>query len=44
MLLTVWKELSKNSYGILDVGANTGIFGLIAKKINPRAQITLFDH
>jgi len=41
--LRLWVELSKNAEMILDVGANIGIFGLIAKKVNPKTQVILFE-
>jgi len=39
----LWIELCKNSEVILDVGANTGIYSLIAKAINPRANVYAFE-
>ncbi|MBU3914697.1 FkbM family methyltransferase, partial [bacterium] len=38
-----WRELSKRSTYILDIGANTGIYSLIAKALNPKAEIHAFE-
>lgn len=39
----VWLALVKNANTILDIGANTGIFSLIAKSTNPRAKVFAFE-
>jgi len=38
-----WKALAKNSGTIVDVGANTGVFSLIAASVNPAAKIFCFE-
>jgi FkbM family methyltransferase len=37
--LKLWTELSKSANTILDVGANTGIYSLIAGAVHPNARI-----
>lgn len=39
----LWKKLVKNSNTIFDIGANTGVFALIAKSINPSAKVYAFE-
>jgi FkbM family methyltransferase len=39
----IWSELSKVSNVILDIGANTGIFSIIAKAYNPKAKVHAFE-
>jgi len=39
----LWMKLCKNSSIIIDIGANTGIYSLIAKTINPHAKVYAFD-
>lgn len=41
--LGLWIELSKNSSVILDIGANTGIYSLVSKSVNPTAQVFAFE-
>lgn len=41
--LKIWIELCKTSNNILDIGANTGIYCLIAKTINSNAQVYAFE-
>lgn len=38
-----WCELSKRSTYILDIGANTGIYSLVANALNPSAEIYAFE-
>jgi len=38
-----WRELSKRSTYIFDIGANTGIYSLVAKSLNPKAEIHAFE-
>lgn len=38
-----WIKLCKNSHTIFDVGANTGLFSLVAKTINTKAEIHAFE-
>jgi FkbM family methyltransferase len=39
----VWIKLSKKSKVIFDVGANTGVFALLAKCVNPNAKVYAFE-
>jgi FkbM family methyltransferase len=39
----LWKKLVKNSPTIFDIGANTGVFALIAKAVNPSAEVYAFE-
>lgn len=41
--LKVWSELAKESNYIFDVGANTGVYSLLAKCINPEAKVFAFE-
>lgn len=41
--LCVWRELARDSMSIYDVGANTGLFALAAKAINPKAAVDAFE-
>lgn len=37
--ITLWVQLCKQSKVILDIGANTGLYGLVAKTISPSAEV-----
>lgn len=41
--VSLWIELCKNSQNIIDVGANTGIYSLIAKSVNNKANVYAFE-
>lgn len=41
--LKLWINLCKNSDVILDIGANTGVYALVAKTINPNAKVFAFE-
>lgn len=41
--LDLWIKLCENSNVILDIGANTGIYSLVAKTVNPAASVFGFD-
>ena len=41
--LSVWIKLVENSEVIFDIGANTGIYSLIAKALKPQAQVYAFE-
>lgn len=41
--MKLWIELCKDSDTIIDIGANTGIYSLVAKAINPSAKIYGFE-
>lgn len=39
----LWKELAKKSKVIIDIGANTGLYSLIASSVNSNAKIHSFE-
>jgi FkbM family methyltransferase len=39
----LWTKLSKTSNIILDIGANTGLYGLVSQCVNPNAQVHCFE-
>jgi FkbM family methyltransferase len=39
----VWMHLSKKSNIILDIGANTGVYSILSKTVNPKARIFSFE-
>lgn len=41
--MELWAKLCRDSDVILDVGANTGIYSLVAKTVNPKARIFAFE-
>ena len=41
--LKVWLKLCENSQSILDIGANTGIYSILAKTLNSNAQVFAFE-
>ncbi|MEJ8755701.1 FkbM family methyltransferase [Pontibacter sp. H259] len=41
--LKLWIKLCKHADVILDVGANTGVYSLIAKTVNPEAAVYAFE-
>lgn len=41
--IVVWEQLSKLSNVIFDIGANTGVYGLLSKAINPESQVFCFE-
>ena len=41
--LKLWIKLCENSDVILDIGANTGVYSLIAKTINPKSKVYAFE-
>lgn len=41
--LTLWAKLCKIHHHILDIGANTGVFSVIAKTVNPAARVIAFE-
>ena len=41
--LNLWIQLCKDSNNIIDVGANTGVYSLIAKSINPNAKVIALE-
>lgn len=38
-----WKKLAKRSQVILDIGANTGIYALLAKALQPASEVHAFE-
>ncbi len=41
--ISLWTKLVKEANVILDVGANTGIYSLIAKSVNPDSRVYAFE-
>jgi FkbM family methyltransferase len=41
--LSIWAELCESSEVIFDLGANTGVYSLLAKSINPKASVFAFE-
>lgn len=41
--LKIWKDLSAKSNVIFDIGANTGVYSLIAKTVNKNASVYAFE-
>lgn len=41
--ITLWIKLCENQEVIFDIGANTGIYSLIAKTVNPKAKVYAFE-
>jgi FkbM family methyltransferase len=41
--IKVWMKLCLESNVIMDIGANTGIYGLVAKTINPISDVIAFE-
>ncbi|WP_394993445.1 FkbM family methyltransferase [Emticicia sp.] len=41
--LRIWETLCKGKSIIFDIGANTGIYSLIAKTVNPNCQVFAFE-
>ena len=41
--LDVWKKACKFSNVIIDIGANSGLFSLIAKSVNPKSKVYAFE-
>src|SRR5436305_6739082 len=41
--LRIWSELCTQADCIVDIGANTGVFALLAKTINPKARVIAFE-
>lgn len=41
--LQIWSELAANSITVLDVGAFSGLYSLVAAAANPQADITAFE-
>jgi FkbM family methyltransferase len=41
--ISIWQKLCKDSKVILDIGANSGIYSLVSKAINPNASVYAFE-
>ena len=39
----IWQELCQFSNTIIDIGANTGIYSMVAKTINPKSKVFSFE-
>jgi FkbM family methyltransferase len=39
----LWQKLCETSHVILDIGANTGVYSLIAKAVNPSSTVYAFE-
>lgn len=41
--MALWTKLCKQHQNIFDIGANTGLYALVAKTINPQAEVFCFE-
>lgn len=41
--LRIWQELARSATTVLDIGANTGLFSLVAKAASPDATVIAFE-
>jgi FkbM family methyltransferase len=41
--MKLWTNLSKRSNIIFDIGANTGVYSMVSKTVNPRAEVHAFE-
>jgi FkbM family methyltransferase len=41
--ISLWIELCKHKQNILDIGANTGLYAVVAKTFNPKAEVHCFE-
>lgn len=41
--ISIWIELCRSKKNILDIGANTGLYGVTAKVFNPQANVHCFE-
>lgn len=41
--IDLWLKLCKQSNVVLDIGANTGVYSLITKSVNPQAKVYAFE-
>lgn len=41
--MKIWTHLCKDSHQIFDIGANTGVYSLVAKCINPKSMVYAFE-
>ncbi|HEY5464524.1 MAG TPA: FkbM family methyltransferase [Hanamia sp.] len=41
--IKLWTDLSKKSKVIFDIGANTGVYSMVAKAVNPNAVVHAFE-
>ena len=39
----IWQQLCKSADVVLDIGANTGIYSLVTKALNPKAKVFAFE-
>ena len=41
--MKLWLALCKQSTVVIDIGANTGVYSLVAKTVNPKTQVYAFE-
>jgi FkbM family methyltransferase len=41
--LAIWRTLSPHARGVIDVGANTGLFALVARRLSPHAAVVAVE-
>ncbi len=41
--IEIWMKLSEKANVVMDIGANTGIYSLVSKSINPNARVMAFE-
>lgn len=41
--MKIWIKLCKHAQAIIDIGANTGVYSLVAKTVNPNAKVFAFE-
>jgi FkbM family methyltransferase len=41
--LSLWTKLCKNAFVVIDVGANTGVYSLVAKSLNIKSSVYAFE-
>jgi FkbM family methyltransferase len=41
--IDLWRQLARDAHVIVDVGANTGIYSLVAKAVNSQANVYAFE-
>ena len=41
--MDIWRKCAENAGAVMDVGANTGLFSLVAKTVNPSATVFSFE-
>jgi FkbM family methyltransferase len=41
--LKIWSQLCQEAHIVIDIGANTGVYSLVAKTVNPSVQVFAFE-